>query len=534
MNRKIIFGKEAKDKILKGVNIMADAVSVTLGANGKNVLISKSVVVDYGTRSLPIKVTKDGVSVSREVHLEDPIENIGAMMLREASEKTMLQAGDGTTTTVVLARAIIAEGMELMEKGANPMELKKGIDEAVEVVVKNLKRMSNGVGDDVEIIRKIATVSANNDPSIGDLVGQAFSKIGKEGIISIEEAKGVNTEIKITDGFEFDKGYISPYFITDQAKNICELVEPNILIYEKIISSMKVFGPPMEKFISTGKSLLIICEDCDGEAFHTIIANVLQKRIPQCCIVKYPTFGASKVEMMEDIAMLTGATYITDSKGVGLSKATVEHLGKAKRIIISHESTTIIGGEKRESEHGKLIEELRMDLAQEKNEEKKEIIEQRISRLNGGVAVIYVGGPTEVEMKERKDRVDDAVKATKSATLEGYVAGGGISFLSAIRNIPSGQYNTNKTGYDIIFKILEAPIRQICFNAGITDATKVIAQIIQEGDGVGYNAKTGAIENLMEAGIIDPVKVLRCSLQNAASVAGMILTSECIICDSLN
>lgn len=533
MNRKILFGKDAKEKVLKGVNVMADAVAVTLGATGKNVLISRSVVIDYGTRSLPIIVTKDGVSVSREIHLEDPVENIGAMMLREAAEKTMLLAGDGTTTTCVLARAIICEGMKLIEAGQNPMELKKGVDAAVSFIVDELRKKAIPVDDNVETIRQIATVSANNDSSIGDLVAEAFAKIGRDGIITIEEAKGVNTEIKIIDGFEFNKGYLSPYFISDRAKNICELIEPNILLFEKRISSMKIFAPILEKSIATGKPLLIICEDSDGEALATIIMNVVEKRMPPCCIVSYPTFGESKLEMMEDIAVLTGATYLTDSKGVGLERATATHFGKAKKVIVTKESTTIIEGEKNKVQHTDLLNDIKMNLTQAQGEDEKEKIETRIARLVGKIATIYVGAPTETEMKERKDRVDDSVRATKAAIAEGYLAGGGISFLQSIANVTSEMFNKNKIGFELMFKALEAPIRQICANTG-ADEKHILVQINELGDGIGYNAKTGAMENLIEAGIIDPFKVIRCSLQNAASVSGMILTSEAIIYDSLN
>lgn len=533
MNKQILIGKESRDKVIKGVNIMADAVSVTLGPNGKNVLISESVVIDYGTRSLPIKVTKDGVSVAEKVHLTDTIENIGASMLREASQKTMAQCGDGTTSSIVLARAFVNEGMKAVQTGANPMELKKNIDAAVKYVVDEIKRLSIPVGDDVEKIRQIATISANGDSSIGDLIAQAFKEIGRDGNIDIEEAKSVNTEIKMMDGFEFDKGYISPYFITNRAKNICELENPNILIFEKSITVMKTFYPILEKSIGTGRALLIICEDCDGEALSTLIMNHVNKTMPPVCVVRYPTFGTSKVEMMEDIASVTGAAYLTDSKGIGLERATIEHLGQAKKVVISKDSTIIVGGKKDKDAHENLLNELKMNLVDAKGDDEKESIQRRIARLIGGIAVIYVGAATETEMKERKDRVDDAVRATKAAIAEGYIVGGGLAFLQAIRNVTSAMFNENKAGFEILFPVLESPLRQICANAG-KDPKDILRQISDSENGIGYNARNDEMVDMLEAGIIDPAKVLRCSIQNAASVATMILTSECVIADVLN
>jgi len=531
MNKSILFSKEARDKVRIGVNTMANAVSVTLGANGRNVLLSESVVIDYGTRSLPVKVTKDGVTVSRAVHMTDPVENVGAIMLREAAEKTLTQAGDGTTTTIVLARAIVNAGLEMIDKGYNPMSIKRQMDKCVEYIVDKIKQDALPVGGDIETIRKIATVSSNNDPSIGDLVTKAFEKIGEDGIIDIEQAKSVNTEIKISEGFQIKTGFISPYFITDKAKKTCELINPNILLYEKVVSNMAKFAPVFQASIKTGRPLLIVCEDSDGEALATVIMNTLQKTIPPVCIVKCPSFTENKFEVMEDIAVCTGATYLTDSKGVGLERATEKHLGKAQKVIVSENSCTIIGGEKNTQAHDDLLNELRMNLTQAKGEDDKSVIERRIARLKGGIAVIYVGGPTETEMKERVDRVDDAVRAAKSANEEGYVPGAGITFIKSIKHITSEQYNENKLGWDILFTAMEAPVRQIIRNAGL-DEVEYMQQIQEYGDDIGLNAKTGHVENLLEAGIIDPVKVLRCSLQNAASVAGMLLTSECLIVDT--
>lgn len=531
MNKTILFGKEAREKVKKGANIMADVVSVTLGANGRNVLLSENVVVDYGTRALPVKVTKDGISAARSVHITDPVENIGAMLLREASDKTMLMCGDGTTTTIVLARAIVNAGLEMIDAGGNPMDIKRQVDNCVEYIVSKIKDSALPVRGDVETIRKIATVSANNDASIGDLVTQAFEQIGEDGIIDIEESKSVNTEIKITEGFQVKSGYLSPFFITDKAKKVCELINPNILLFEKVINNMKEFMPALQASIETNMPLLIICEDADGEALSSVIMNTIHGKIPPVCIIKCPSFTENKLEIMEDIAACTGGTYLTDSKGIGLARTKKEHLGKAQKVIVTETTCTIIGGEKKQGIYEDLLNDLKMNLAQAKGEDEKVPIERRIARLKGGIAVIYVGGPTETEMKERVDRVDDAVRAAKSANEEGYVPGAGITFLKAIRGINSGFYNENKLGWDILYKAMEAPFRQICINAGLKYSE--LLPHVEDHDGtVGFNAKTGKIENLLEAGIIDPVKVLRCSLQNAASVAGMLLTSECLIVDT--
>jgi chaperonin GroEL len=531
MNKTILFDSEAREKVRKGVNIIADAVAVTLGATGRNVLISENVVVDYSTRGLPIKVTKDGVTVARSVHLTDLVENIGATMMREASEKTMLQAGDGTTTTIVLARAFVEEGMKMIEAGSNPMELKSAIDKAVMYVVDEVKKRAVPVDNDIEKIRQIAIVSANNDESIGNLVAEAFQKIGSDGIINIEEAKSVNTTVKIVDGFELKTGYISPFFITDRSKNMCELTEPNVLLYEKSINNLKDVENVLRESIETRRPLLIICEDCNGDALATLIMNHVEKRIPPVCIVRVPYFTDNKLEVMEDIAVCTGATYITDSKGFGIDRATIEHLGKAAKVTVSKDSTVIIGGYKNKEDHERLLIDLQMNKASAQSEEDKAVAERRIARLNGGIAVIYVGGPTETEMKERVDRVDDAVRAVKAANEEGYVAGGGTVFLGVTNSVTSGQFDD---GWKVMMPVLMAPIKQMIKNAGISSGASILQQIDLSPEGVGFNAKSGVVEDLMGAGIVDPVKVLRCSLQNAASVAGMILTSQCIICDTLN
>lgn len=534
MNKTIIFDSEAREKIRKGVNVIADAVAVTLGATGRNVLISENVVIDYGMRALPVKVTKDGVTVARSVHLVDLVENIGATMMKEASEKTMLQAGDGTTTTIVLARSFVEEGLKLIERGVNPMILKESIDKAVSFVTEQLKKQSTPVNDDVERVRQIATVSANNDEAIGNLVADAFEKIGKDGIINIEEAKSVHTEVKIIDGFELKTGYISPYFITDGAKRICELNEPNILLYEKSIDNLRKIEGVLQESIKTGRPLLIICEDSSGDALSTLIMNHVEKRIPPVCIVRCPYFTDNRIEVMDDISACTSATYLTDSKGVGIDKATAMHLGKAKKVIVSKDSTVIVGGYRDIKKYDALLSDLATVKKNAEGEDERASVERRVARLKGAIAVINVGGPTETEMKERVDRVDDAVRAAKSANEEGYIAGGGAALARLLNKINSGEWNVNTMGFDILQIVLEAPLRQMLKNAGVTDPNKIM-QTVQEAENcVGYNMKLQAYENFWETGIIDPVKVIRCSLQNAASVAGMILTSQCIICDTLN
>jgi chaperonin GroEL len=564
MKKNILFGKEARDKVKKGVNIIADAVAVTLGSNGRNVIISNSQVIDYGLYNFPVLVTKDGVTVARHIQLEDTTEDVGARMMKQASEKTMQQAGDGTTTTIVLARAIVNEGFALIEQGSNPMELKKGIDKAVEYVVEELKKQAIPIGDDFEKIKHIATVSANNDSSIGDLIAGAFEKIGKSGIIDIEESKSTLTEIKISDGFKFDKGWLIPSFITNPAKNECELIEPYILLYDKNISLIKNIAPILEKVVKERKPILIICDDMDGEALAYIAVNVAKKNI-SACVVKSPFFGNAKRELMEDLAAVTGATFISDIKGVGIENASLNHLGFAKKIVVSKDETIIINGDKNEHEFEELHNNLQMNLTQAKGDEEKEKIETRIARLTGSVAVISVGAPTETEMRERKDRVDDAIRAVKSAISEGFIIGGGAAFLRIKPKIKAVAINIdelpndisgedaikiyNQTGFlfkdsheierkvtegeMVIFSILKSPLSQICKNAGV-DESEIISKVSNENGNMGYNAKTDKIENLIDAGIIDPVKVLRCCLQNAASVATMILTAECMVVDSLN
>lgn len=530
MKKNILFSKEARDKVQIGANLIADAVSVTLGPQGRNVLISESYLHDYDLRSFPIRATKDGVSVARCVKSEDQIENVGVLLLREASEKTMLQAGDGTTTTVVLARAILNEGLKLVDAGANPMELKKGIDAAVAQVVEQIKAMAVPVNGDIEKVRQIATIAANNDSSIGDLIADTFMKIGFDGVIDIEEAKSVNTEIKLIDGFTFDKGWLSPMFITNPSKQECELMEPYILLYDRNITTMKQIIPILNQVASESKPLVIICDDVDGEALAFLAVNTAQRKI-QACAIRAPFIGEQKRELMEDLAAATGATFTTDLKGVAIENLKITHLGKAQKIIVSKEKTTIINGEKNKAEFRELYNNLKMNAVDAKSDEEKQQIEARIARLTGSVAVIMVGAATEVEMKEKKDRVDDSIRAAKSAMAEGYVPGGGTAFIRAISNLapPTDDY---KKGYLLLGSILNAPLNQICLNAGVKD--KLLEVIAESGYNIGYNAKTNKVEDLVASGVIDPVKVLRCSLQNAASVAGVVLTAEAMIVDSLN
>jgi len=522
MQKKILFGKEAREKIKKGVNVMADAVSVTLGASGKNVLIGGSFVQDYNTYHMNTRVTKDGVSVAKEIYLDDPVENRGALLLREASEKTMLQCGDGTTTTVVLARAIVNEGLELIEKGANSVELKRGIDAAVEIVLEKLKKMATPIGGNIQKIKQIATIAANNDSSIGDLIAEAFEKIGSDGVINIEESLNDKTEIKVTEGVKIDNGWLIPNFNTNKSKNICELQDPIILLYEKSISKISQIKRVVEHSASTRRPLFICCNDMDGEALAFLVVNTqsLNGKLPaiQACVIKSPSFGQNRIDEMEDLAVFVGGTFVSELKGITLEKMSMSNLGGAKKIVISKDQTIIVEGNKDEKEFEDYINNLKMNHAQAEGEE-KEKIEKRIARLTGGIAVISVGGATEVEMKERRDRVDDSIRATKSALSEGYIAGGGTSFI-----------RIGDTGNDIINKALIAPLRQICENGG-QDSNMIIHQVQNAKENFGYNVKSDCIENLVFNGIIDPVKVLRSCITNAASVATMILTSECVIVD---
>ena len=533
MNKKTLYGSEARAKVLEGVKKISAAVKVTLGGAGRNVLIAQSAVIDYGVHNLPIEVSKDGYRVTQRFDLDDPFEKVGVLMIKEAAQKTVDQAGDATTSTVVLAEAIITEGIKLIDAGMNPMELKKGIDKGVECVVEELRKSSVAIKGDIEKIRQIATVSANNDEEIGNLIADAFSKIGDEGVIDIEASRSVNTEIKISDGYKFDKGWVSPLFINNKEKQICEFIDPLILLYEKRVTHHTQVERALTLAMQKGKPILIICEDADEEGLAFLAMNTIQKRI-QCCVVKSPSFGDLRREEMEDIATLTGGTYISDSKGVGVKEIEIENFGSAKKVIISKEETVIIGGNADAESFTDLINELRMNLTQAKNEDEKFPIEKRIARLTGGVAVIQVGAATETAMKEKLDRVDDAVRATKAAIAEGYVVGGGIALLriNPLTKVEPNETEGFRAGVKLIISILSEPFKQICVNAG-ADKDKCLENVLRGTYNDGYNAKTGKIEDLLKAGIIDPVKALRCALQNAASSATMILTSEAMIVDTL-
>lgn len=551
MNKQTLYGEKARTAVLAGVKKIAAAVKVTLGPLGRNVLVSQSMVVDYGVHNLPIRITKDGYNVTRSFEINDnPFEQAGVLMVKEAAQKTVDQAGDGTTTTVLLLEAIVEKGVELVNAGANPMELKKGIDKAVEYVVSELAKMATPIKGDINRIRQIATVSANNDSEIGDWIAKAFEKIGDEGVIDLEPSKGVNTEIKLADGYKWSSEWISPLFVNNKEKQITEFIDPFILLYEKKVTHHTQVQKALELCIQKGRAILIICEGAEDEGLGFLAMNTIQQRI-QCCVVKSPAFGNERRIEMEDLAIITGGTYISDSKGVGIKDIELSDFGTAKKVIVSKDEVVIIGGQSDTDSLEELLNELRMNLTQAKNEEEKAPIEKRIAKITGGVAVIQVGAATETEMKERLDRFDDSVRAVKAAIAEGYVIGGGTAFLRITSNkwFFSPTINSEYTG--LLHGVLSEPLKQICKNAGV-DSDKVLKDVIEAGkevgktgtgknslayiwggDNFGYNAKTDTIEDLVEAGIIDPVKVLRCALQNAASSAGMILTSEVLICDTL-
>lgn len=526
MYKKTLYGADARAAIFDGIKKIAAAVKVTLGPMGRNVLISQSMVVDYGVHSLPIHVTKDGYTTAKGFDLDDPFEKSGVLLVKEAAQKTVDQAGDGTTTTVVLLEAIVEAGIKMIEAGANPMQLKRDIDKAVQYVVDGLKKAAIQIGDDNDKVFQIATISANNDIEIGRLIADAFKIIGNEGIIDLEASKSVDTEIKISAGYRFEKGWISPVFLNKKEKLTCEFENPLILLYEKSITHHDQVERALTIAIQTGRPVLIICEDAREEGLGYLGLNTYQGRI-QCCVVKSPSFGDMRRDEMEDIAILTGGTYISDSKGVGIKEMELENFGQAKKVVITKEETTIIGGNSDEGALENLLNELRMNLAQAKNEDEKAPIEKRIAKLTGGVAVIQVGAATETEMKEKLDRYDDSVRAVKSAIAEGYIIGSGTFF--ARQNQVE---ESNSQGWNLIISVLHKPLWQICLNAGV-NADEIVNKVKSENEGMGYNAKTGVIEDLIVGGVIDPCKVLRCALQNAASAAGMVLTTECLIADTV-
>ena len=523
MAKEIKFNTDVRSKMKEGADQLANAVKVTLGPKGRNVVIDKK----FGAP----QVTKDGVTVAKEVELKDKYENMGAQMVKEVASKTNEQAGDGTTTATVLAQAIINVGIKNVTAGANPMDLKRGIDKAVEAVVADLKKQSQSVGDDYSKVEQVGTVSANNDGYIGKLIADAMSKVKKDGVITVEEAKGTETEVKVVEGMQFDRGYISPYFMTNGDKMEADLSNPSILITDKKISTMKDLLPILEPIAREGRELLIIAEDVDGEALTTLVVNKLRGSL-KVAAVKAPGFGDRRKEMLQDIAILTGATVISEERGFTLENATLDMLGKAEKVTITKENTTIVGGKGDAEAIKDRADLIRKQISTTTSDYDREKLQERLGKLAGGVAVLYVGATTEVEMKEKKDRVEDALNATRAAVEEGYLPGGGVAYIRAAAALAGlkGENEDETTGIHIVAKAIEEPLRQIALNAGVDGS--VIIQKIKEGKGdFGYNARTDEFVNMYEAGVIDPTKVARVALENAASVAGMFLTTECGIVD---
>jgi chaperonin GroEL len=524
MAKEIKYDIEARDALKKGVDTLANAVKVTLGPKGRNVIIEKK----FGSPA----ITKDGVSVAKEIDLKDPMENMGAQMVKEVASKTADQAGDGTTTATVLAQAIVTAGIKNVAAGANPMDLKRGIDKAVAAVVKNIQAQSTSVGEDNNKIKQVASISANNDEVIGSLIAEAMQKVGKDGVITVEEAKGTETEVKTVEGMQFDRGYLSPYFVTNTDKMEVELESPYILIYDKKISNMKELLPILEKQVQTGKPLLIIAEDLDGEALATLVVNKIRGSL-KVAAVKAPGFGDRRKAMLEDIAILTGGTVISEERGYKLENAELEYLGQAEKILIDKDNTTMINGSGDSNDIQGRVNQIKAQIESTTSDYDREKLQERLAKLAGGVAVLYVGAATEVEMKEKKDRVDDALHATRAAVEEGIVAGGGVAFIRAIEALEDvkGETDDENTGINIIKRAIEEPLRQICNNAGIEGS--IVIQKVKEGKAdFGYNARTGVYENLIGAGVIDPTKVSRIALENAASIASMLLTTEVILADA--
>ena len=523
MAKQVKYNVEARDALKRGVDILANAVKVTLGPKGRNVIIDKK----FGS---PI-ITKDGVTVAKEIELSDSLENMGAQMVKEVASKTADIAGDGTTTATVLAQAIVTAGIKNVASGANPMDLKRGIDKAVAAVVANLKSQSKTVGDDNNMIKQVASISANNDDVIGSLIAEAMAKVGKDGVITVEEAKGTETEVKTVEGMQFDRGYLSPYFVTNADKMEVELESPYILIYDKKISNMKELLPILEKQVQTGKPLLIIAEDLDGEALATLVVNKIRGSL-KVAAVKAPGFGDRRKAMLEDIAILTGGTVISEERGFKLENAELSYLGQCEKITIDKDNTTIINGIGQSEDIKARVNQIKAQIDTTTSDYDKEKLQERLAKLSGGVAVLYVGAATEVEMKEKKDRVDDALHATRAAVEEGIVAGGGVAFIRAVESLKDlkGANEDENTGIKIITRAIEEPLRQICANAGIEGS--IVVHNVKQGTGdYGYNARTDVYENLIGAGVIDPTKVSRVALENAASIAAMLLTTECVLAD---
>ena len=521
MAKEILFNIDARDQLKKGIDTLANAVKVTLGPKGRNVIIEKKFGAPH--------ITKDGVTVAKEVELADAYQNTGAQLVKEVASKTGDDAGDGTTTATVLAQAIVAEGLKNVTAGASPMDIKRGIDKAVAKVVDSIKGQAETVGDNYDKIEQVASVSANNDPVIGKLIADAMRKVSKDGVITIEEAKGTDTTIGVVEGMQFDRGYLSAYFVTNTEKMECEMEKPYILIYDKKISNLKDFLPILEPAVQTGRPLLVIAEDVDSEALTTLVVNRLRSQL-KICAVKAPGFGDRRKEMLEDIAVLTGGVVISEEKGLKLEQATLDMLGSADKVTVNKDNTTIVNGAGDKENIKERCEQIKAQIVSTKSDYDKEKLQERLAKLSGGVAVLYVGAASEVEMKEKKDRVDDALRATRAAIEEGIVPGGGVAYIRALDALEGfkGDNVDETTGIDIIKRAIEEPLRQIVANAGKEGA--VVVQKVREGKAdFGYNARTDVYENLHAAGVVDPAKVTRVALENAASIAGMFLTTECVI-----
>ena len=521
MAKEILFNIDARDQLKKGVDALANAVKVTLGPKGRNVIIEKKFGAPH--------ITKDGVTVAKEIELADAYQNTGAQLVKEVASKTGDDAGDGTTTATVLAQAIVAEGLKNVTAGASPMDIKRGIDKAVAKVVESIKSQAETVGDNYDKIEQVATISANNDPVIGKLIADAMRKVSKDGVITIEEAKGTDTTIGVVEGMQFDRGYLSVYFVTNTEKMECEMEKPYILIYDKKISNLKDFLPILEPAVQTGRPLLVIAEDVDSEALTTLVVNRLRSQL-KICAVKAPGFGDRRKEMLEDIAILTGGVVISEEKGLKLEQATIEMLGTADKVTVSKDYTTIVNGAGAKENIKERCDQIKAQIVATKSDYDREKLQERLAKLSGGVAVLYVGAASEVEMKEKKDRVDDALRATRAAIEEGIIPGGGVAYIRAIDSLEglTGDNADETTGIGIIKRAIEEPLREIVANAGKEGA--VVVQKVREGKGdFGYNARTDVYENLHAAGVVDPAKVARVALENAASIAGMFLTTECVI-----
>ena len=523
MAKEIKFDIEARDALKRGVDALANAVKVTLGPQGRNVVIDKK----FGGPS----ITKDGVSVAKEIELEDTIENMGAQMVKEVASKTADIAGDGTTTATVLAQAIVSNGLKNVAAGANPMDLKRGIDKAVSVIVENLKSQSQEVGDSIEKIQQVGAISANNDNAIGSLIAEAMDKVKKEGVITVEEAKGTDTYVEVVEGMQFDRGYLSPYFVTNAEKMLADLDTPYILLYDKKISNMKDLLPILEPAAQSGKPLLIIAEDVDGEALATLVVNKMRGSL-KIAAVKAPGFGDRRKAMLEDIAILTGGTVISEERGFKLENATIDMLGTAEKITIDKDNTTIVNGAGDKDNITARVNQIKAQIESTTSDYDREKLQERLAKLAGGVAVLYVGAASEVEMKEKKDRVDDALHATRAAVEEGIIPGGGVALVRAADALAQlkGDNADETTGIQIVTRAIEEPLRQIVANAG-NEGSVVVSKVKEGKADYGYNAKKEEFENMFEAGIIDPTKVTRVALENAASVAGMLLTTECVLAD---